>query len=67
MTEEEMRLWIDNTSIHDLLKKYRFARTGDLFFQGEIGEYYIEVLAQKRNANPDIFVNASKDIGWDQP
>jgi hypothetical protein len=64
MTEKEMREWIDNADYEALLRKWRFAPPGDPFFQGEIGQYYSKVMAEKRDADPAGAVRASKRIGW---
>lgn len=54
MTEQQMREWIDNASYEELLRKWRFAPVGDPFFQGEMGQYYSKVMAEKRDA--DVFL-----------
>lgn len=62
MTEKEMmRKWIDNASYEDLLRKWRFAPVGDPFFQGEMGNYYQEVMNKKKG--PD-HAAIGKRIGW---
>jgi hypothetical protein len=63
MTDEQKR-WIDNANYEQLLRRWRFAPTGDLMFQGDTGDYYKEVMFKKRDANPDEAVQASKNIGW---
>ena len=61
-----MRAWIDQASYVDLLRKWRFAPVGSPFFQGELGRYYAERMAEKRAAAGDAeHVRASKAIGWD--
>lgn len=48
----EQKSWIDNASYDQLLEKWRFAPVGDPFFQGDTGEYYSDVMRQKRaNSN----------------
>ena len=64
MTAEEMKRWIDTATYEELLSKWRFAVAGDPFFQGEIGAYYAKVMAERRAADPDEHVRASKAIGW---
>lgn len=64
MNEAEMKSWIDNASIHQLLSKWRNAPIGDPFFKGEIGDYYNKVMTERRNANPVAWTAASKSIGW---
>lgn len=67
MTNEEMKKWIDNASYGQLLSKWRFAPVGDPFFQGEIGDYYSEKMAEKRREVGDAeHVATSKRIGWDK-
>lgn len=64
MTEDQKK-WIDNASFEDLLRKWRFAPAGDPFFQGECGDYYSKVMAEKKaEAGHDASVQASKNIGW---
>lgn len=60
---EKIKRWIDNTSYQDLLRKWRFAPLGDPMFQGEIGEYYEKVMAEKRKTADHV--QASKNVGWD--
>jgi hypothetical protein len=65
MTKEEMKHWIDKATYEDLLAKWRFARPGEPFFQGEIGDYYAKVMARKREeVGNEAHVRASKAIGW---
>ena len=66
MTTKEMKQWIDNASYEDLLRKWRFAKIGDPFFQGEIGEYYCDIMKRRRaEVNDDEHTMTSKQIGWD--
>lgn len=59
---ERFKQWIDAASYEDLLVKWRFAAVGDPLFQGETGDYYAQVMAEKRKtAN---HVQASKNVGW---
>jgi hypothetical protein len=64
MTEDEMKEVIDGSSYEQLLSRWRFAKPGNPFFFGEVGEYYSKVMFQKRDADPDGAVRASKSIGW---
>ena len=67
MNEQQMRDWIDSASYEALLSKWRFAPSGDPFFQGEIGKYYGDVMARKRSEVGDgAHVAASKSIGWER-
>lgn len=65
MTNDEMKKWIDEASYEDLLRKWRTEPSGrSLFFQGEMGDYYAKVMAQKRHeVGHDEAVRASKAIG----
>ena len=65
MTVEEMKRWIDTADYTELLRRWRFAKAGDPFFQGEVGDYYAKVLAARRDTDPEGHVRASKAIGWD--
>ena len=63
MTTEAMKKWIDEASYTELLREWRYARIGDLFFQGEMGKYYKKVLSQKRNeVGADEHTRTSKAI-----
>ena len=61
---ERIKQWIDAATYQDLLRKWRFASVGDPMFQGEIGEYYSKVMAEKRKTANHI--QASKNVGWDK-
>ena len=64
--DSKQKDWIDKASYETLLRKWRFAPTGDPFLQGEVGEYYSKVMFEKRDALPhDQQVRASKNVGWD--
>jgi hypothetical protein len=67
MNDPEMLAWINGASLVDLLRKWRFARPGDPFFQGFVGEHYSKVMFGKRATDPEAWVNASKQVGWDAP
>ena len=64
MTKQQMIEWIDNASYVELLRKRRFAPIGDPFFQDEVGDHFHKVMKEKRDADPDEHVRASKTIGW---
>lgn len=64
--ESEMIKWIDNATYEQLLKKWRFAPSGDPFFEGATGEYYTQKMRDKRKEiGNDAQVAASKRIGWE--
>jgi hypothetical protein len=65
MTVEEMITWIDNASYYDLTKKWRFAKTDDPLFIGEVGDHYINVMERKKKElAPEETAKISKEIGW---
>lgn len=64
MTKRQMIEWIDNATYVELLRKRRFAPVGDPFFQDEVGDHFEKVMKEKREADPDGAVRASKTIGW---
>ncbi len=54
--------WIDNATYETLLRIWRFAKLGDPRLQGEQGEYFSKIMAEKRaKCN---HVQASKNVGW---
>ena len=55
--------WIDNASYEELLKRWRFSEAGDPIFTGEIGEYYKQVMNERRDQN---HTTISKKIGWEK-
>lgn len=62
--EQSMRDWIDNASYEHLLSKWRSAPAGDPFFRKPLGDYYSEVMAQKKaEVGHSAAVAASKRIG----
>lgn len=65
MTPEEMMKWIDGATYEQLLSKWRFAPIGSQWFQGEVGDHYQKVMAEKRKEVGQVgHVQASKSIGW---
>ena len=67
MIDKNLKSWIDNASYTQLLEKWRFAPFGDPFFQGEAGDYYSEVMKNKKKEVGDAaHVTASKAIGWER-
>ena len=63
---KEQKRWIDSASYEDLLRKWRFAPAGDPWFRDDTGDYYAKVMAQKRAADPEEGVRASKSIGFER-
>ena len=65
---EEMKKWVDNANYYELLEKWRFAFAGNAFFQGEMGDYYSEVMKKKREEIGNAeHVSVSKALGWRIP
>ena len=60
----ELKNQIDAMTMYTLLYKNRFAPSGDPLFEGESGEYFLRKLSEKREADSDAFVSASKSMGW---
>ena len=66
MIDPELKTWIDNASYEELLRKWRQAPPGSPYFKGETGQYYADVMAQRRlEVGDEEHVRASKSIGWD--
>jgi hypothetical protein len=69
MTTEDViadhdKQWIDTASLEQLLRRWRFAAIGDELFQGVTGKYFADRMFTLRNASPDLWVAASKSVGW---
>jgi len=60
----ERKAIIDNYSYEQLLRRWRFAPTGDPWFQGETGDYWGNRMTFLRDQNNEAHVAASKRIGW---
>ena len=60
--KEQDKLWIDNASLEDLLRKWRNAPIGDRMLQGETGEYFNKVMSEKKMSCNHV--QASKNVGW---
>ena len=66
MTIEEAKKWIDAATYEQLLSKWRFAPVGSLWFKGEVGEYFVEAMKQRKEAiGNEAHSAASKSIGWE--
>lgn len=63
MSPEDKAL-IDGMSTEQLLRRYRFSQIGDPIFQGDTGEYYMQVLFAKRAKDPEAWPKISKAVGW---
>jgi len=65
MNEQEMRAWIDNASYEELLRKNRFAPSGDPIFRGSVGAYFIFIMGVRRaQVGNEEHVRASKAVGF---
>jgi len=62
---QETKDHIDSLSVCELLRKVRFAPLGDPLMQGEVGDYWLARLAEKRAENNAAYVQASKQLGWE--
>ena len=62
---EANKKYIDSLSYEQLLSHWRFAPSGDLWFQGEIGDYWGSVMNKKKEEIGQVKATCiSKDIGW---
>ena len=64
---EQNKQHIDSLSYEGLLSRWRFAPSGDPWFQGETGKYWGERMATMKAADQSEAVAASKRIGWLNP
>ena len=65
MIPEEFKLWIDNSTYEELLRKWRFEPAGSPWFTGEVGLYFEEVLRKKQTEiSSEEHSRTSKSIGW---
>lgn len=62
----ENKTHIDGLCYEDLLRRWRFAPSGDPWFQGDTGKYWGERMKELRSAEGGNgrHVGASKRIGW---
>ena len=59
--DESVKKEIDEMSYASMLEQWRFAPSGTLIFQGESGDYFSKVMAEK--AKTVNTVKISKEIG----
>jgi len=65
MTEETKKR-IDHMGYESMLSLWRNAPSGHPYFQGDTGDYYSKVMAEKRSkVGNAAHVAASKRIGWE--
>lgn len=50
---DEVRAMIDGMSYGKLLETWRYAPAGEPIFQGESGQYYADVMRERRQALPE--------------
>ncbi len=62
---DKNKAYIDSLSYEQLLHKWRFAPSGDPWFQDETGDYWAKRMSELRDAGAD-HVGASKSIGWER-
>jgi len=58
----ENKEYIDSLSISVLLSHWRFALSGDKWFQGETGDYWAKRMAEVQAQDNEAYVRASKDL-----
>jgi len=62
---KENKKHIDSLSYKQLLSDWRFAPSGNPWFQGETDDYWGSVMnTKKKEIGQDEAVQVSKDIGW---
>lgn len=59
-TIEQLKEQIDAMSQYELCRIWRFARVGNPFLQGEVGDYFAAKLKEKGGFTAGI----SKALGW---
>ena len=53
------------STYREMLTAWRFASTGNLYFQGRVGKYFAEVMAKKKEEIGETeAVHISKEVGW---
>jgi hypothetical protein len=62
----DLKFEIDHRSYRALLAQWRFAGIGSAIFQGESGAYYAKVMREKKEADPEGAIAASKELGWEK-
>ena len=58
----ENKAHIDSLNHYGLLSKWRFAPSGDPWFQGETGQYWGKRMNELRDKDPGQAVQDSKDL-----
>jgi hypothetical protein len=63
---KQEKLKISQMSYQELLQIWRFAKSGDIRLQGELGNYFADIMNfKKAELSVDEQVRISKLIGWD--
>ena len=60
---DEIKNEIDNMSYYELLKKWRFAPSGDSILSGDIGEYFSDKMTSKKYEEK-YPTKISELVGW---
>ncbi len=61
---KKLKKWIDDADYEQLLYKWRYSVIGNPFFLGELGEYYRNVMLQKKKTlSPEKAIRISKKVG----
>jgi hypothetical protein len=63
MMDEKMKQKIDSMSYREMLSLNRFAPIGHPMFSGEVGDYFMESMKEKRESADHVA--DSKSIGWE--
>lgn len=67
MIDIKIKAEIDNMSYETMLTKLRFAPMGDKLFQGQVGEYFMELMKTRRDSiSSSEHTQISKRITWDR-
>ena len=61
----ELKNKIDIMDYESMLRKCRFAPVGDPMFTGEVGDYFLRVMNEKKIQCDHVAI--SKRIGWGEP
>jgi len=65
MIDSLVKLRIDEMGYEEMLRLWRFSPLGDPLFQGEVGDYFAEVMkVKKEKLSHEERVQVSKEIGW---
>ena len=65
MTEQQRKNAIDKMTYNQMLGLWRFEPIGSLWFQGEVGDYFKEKFAEKREPT-DLTKFSKEKIGWEK-